>query len=321
MRLILVGLLLIATTFVDVQAQAATGHVVVNWTSPNYGYSISYRRNALSLIEASTANGNDYLVFASRDGELIVEASPPRTNDADCAQQMIDDVSDGAAMASSTDDGGTATVTFAEGENEITVRASCLTAPDASYQIAFTRSAPSGQFGQFEVAASAVVASFRPGAAVPQHSPTPDDMEYGIVEVTLIAVDPEVEPPPDSNLVNHPTRFFTVDILFHGLGDTNASVEQQRIIIPGIGAALEHVWKTSSAESVSDIITVESGGDVTGSFLFAVPQTQARAVFCYQHISNGDCTFLFEIQFPAGGQDLIAAGASPREPLELDPGH
>lgn len=320
MRLIVVVLVLILPTFAAVEAQSATGHVVVNWTSPNFGYDISYRRNALSLVDESTITGSDYLLFANSLGELIVETTSNPVSNAECALQAIDDVSDVVAHEPALDDQDNATATFTDGEREITVRASCLFAPDARYQIAFTRSAPTDQFGQFEIAARAVIASYRTGASESAGTPSPSGGNRSLVEVALIAFDPNVDPPPDSNLVNHPTRFFTVEIAFTATGASPATIEQDRIIIPGIGVALEHDWMAGGAASDSNSITVEIGNDVTGSFLFAVPQSQQHVVFCFQHVTSGDCTFLFEIRFPASGHPPIVEGASPREPLELDPG-
>ncbi len=298
--------------------RASAGHVVLNWTSPNHGYSISYWRNSLGIVSESSDSGEDRLMLSGLEGELVIQTGSGPVPDDECALaalRTIERSGDPVVNAS-----GAVTIEAVGTDGASTLRASCVTAPDASYQIAFTRSAPTDRFGQFEVAARAVVESFRPGVPPSAGTPTAETGTAGLIEVAPGEVDPDVDPPADSNLVNHPTRFFEVEISFTNRSDQPVTIDAERIVIPGIGTALEHLWFTGGEAMNVREVTIAAGDSVPGWFLFAVPQTHTHALFCFAHVTNNDCTFLFDLEFSSSGSEPALTGASPAEPLALDPG-
>ncbi len=283
---------------------AAVSHVVLSWTSPTWGYTIDYRRDTFRASEETATGTFDEIDLLSNSSVLSIEAIPYAMSVDECALETLNDTISSASSAVVVEpvQNGSGVVAAPWPNNsgqivDVTHRVDCIASSDGGYLLRFTHRVLTSQYGLLEAAARSVRESYRPG--YPANTPLPPEMVYpdGLVEVSWKHIEREVAPPTDSNLVNHPTRFFVVEINFASVTNNDAIIEGGRLVIEGIGPALVWDWEFDNTVYDWSWIKLINGATATGRFLFAVPQTQSEVVFCYQHATDSDCAFLFEYSF------------------------
>jgi hypothetical protein len=283
----------------------APGHVVINWTSPTYGFSISYRRDSFTYVSAASTDSGDILNLRSTAGSATVEAFPAGQPVDSCAAVALEKLSFAAerfTVLEPVQDGWGSIVTEDAEGNETTHRVDCIRSDDETWLVRFVHSAATDQFGRYASAARAIRESYR--------AEQPD----GLIEPTLSRIEPSIPPPADSNLVNHPTRFFALELAFKRLTPGGAPIDLGRLFIPGIGPALETVWLSPDPAAATPVSN--AGTSVIGRFIFAVPHGRPTITLCYQHLTDNDCTWLFDYDFTA---DPSSAVTEPALPVRIDP--
>jgi hypothetical protein len=298
----------------------APGHVVIHWTSPTYGFSISYRRDSFVFVNQSTAETGDMLTLSSSAGSATVEAMPAGQTVDSCAAVALEKWAFAAEASTIIEPvtGGTGVieVTTADGDT-ITHRVDCTLSGDETYLIRYSHSAESDRYGRFASAARAIRESYLPG--YPANSDLPPEITHpdGLVDVLFHSIEPTIAPPADSNLVNHPTRFFSVEIAFSSLLPVDALIDGKRISIPGIGPAMSYTWLAGLGEYDTPYLRLKNRASAIGRFVFAVPLGTATVTLCYQHLNGNDCTWLFDYSFNAQPESAVTA---PPLPVVIDPG-
>jgi hypothetical protein len=298
----------------------APGHVVINWTSPTYGFSVSFRRDSFVFVSQSATETGDILTLTSTAGSATVEAMPAGQTIDSCAAVALEKqafAAEASSVIEPVEDGtGVIEVTAANGDT-ITHRVDCMLSADATYLVRYSHSARSDRYGRFASAARGIRESYRPGYPVDSDLPPEITHPDGLVDVLLHSMEPSIPPPPESNLVNHPARFFAVEIAFNSLLPVDAQIDGQRISIPGIGPAMSYTWLAGSGEDDTRYLELKNRTSGIGRFVFAVPQGTATVTLCFEHQSNNDCTWLFDYTFHAPAE---TAAAYPDLPSVIDPG-
>jgi hypothetical protein len=310
--------------------EAAVINVVLDWTSPTHGFTISYRRDSFTYdSEVQTASG-DRLELKSPAGFLLVESMPYTVSIDDCAIALLTKRANESISYSVIEQvqNGTGTIgtieTNASGQLiDVTYRASCAADDAGTYLVSYAHGALTDQFGRYESAALAVQHSYFPG--YPESSNVPPEIRYpdGLIELDVVRVEEQVEPPPDSNLVNHPTRFFTVEIDFTSLYAVDGIVDVNRIFLQGSATALNWFWTYSGQAYDYDWIVVPGGETLTGYFTFALPSGEDDFSLCYQHLTSNDCSVIADHTFdqPVVQQDVgTVTGGGPNSRPRINPG-
>jgi hypothetical protein len=314
-------LALVIPLFASLPDASAQGYVVRNWQSPTYGFTIDYRSDAFRFDSETTENGVDTLVLTSDAGWFSVQAMPATMTADECVQAVVDEVAkevgthdlqapiaNGTGLVRSyhTDERGVYT--------DNALRIDCGFAQDSAYLVRFMHFAVSSEYGFFEVAARDIRASYRPG--YPPNNPLPANIvdPDGTLEVAVTPLDEAIPSPSDLASIYQPTRLLTVEFIFTNVSQVNALLETARIVIAGGGPSISHVWINNGTLFYDESITVVPGSGVVGHLTFAIPATVTTVTFCYQHITDANCTEL--LVYEIGG----VYGGGPSSRPRIDPG-
>jgi len=285
-------------------ASAAVSYVVESWTNPTWGFTIDYRRDTFRVSDEIATGSLDELELLSNSGFLIIEALPYAMSVDDCAIETLNDTiaQSTSAMVLEPVQNGSGVVaaawpTMNGAIVDVTHRVDCIASVTGDYLVRFTHRVHTSQYGLLEAAARSVRESYRPG--YPENTPYPLEITHpdGLVEIAWKTIRREVAPPADSNLVNHPTRFFEVEFEFDSVTNNQTRIDSSRLIIEGIGPALAWDWVLNGTVYDWSWIMLRNGDTATARFLFAIPRSQTDVVFCFMHATDNNCAFLFEFSF------------------------
>ncbi len=292
------------------QTASSQGFVVNSWASPTYGFTIDYRTDAFRFISESSSEGVDRLELQSDVGLFRVAAFPVVATVDECAQAIADEVyaTTGNHELQEPIANGTAIVrsTNVDQNNVYTdnvTRVDCLIATDSSYMVRFIHEAITSEYGRYEVAARDIRASYRPG--FPANNPLPPNVTDpdGTLEVSVMPLRQVFPPPGDLNTLYQPTILLTVEFLFDNPFSVDALLETDRIIISGFGPSISHVWYSGDVIFTESDIVVSAGTGIVGHLVFAIPADLTNVTFCYQHVTDVNCTelFTYEVDGVYGG--------------------
>ena len=315
-RHFVIAFLLMLPMLIAPNASGAQGYPVNEWTSPTYGFSVSYRTDAFALQSEGSAAGIDLLVLESAVGWFSVEAMPAVMTIDECVQVILDDVyaSEGnhELQLPVADGIGLIRSTFVDSSgyySDHTVRVDCQMSDEGDYLVRFVHSVPTDQYGFYEIAARDIRASFRPG--YPANNPLPANVTDpdGTLEVSAIALAPVPTSTADEQFA-----LLTIAITVTSVSNTGALLETGRIIAVNAGSSVSHIWISNGTLFADDDIVVTAGTSITGHLTFAIPATMSDVTICYQHVSDANCTELVRY-------DLGTGANSVPDPLpRIDPG-